>query len=150
MINKIKGLYSKYREPIDYLFWGVMTTVVSWGSYALFSLVFQSFLSTNLNVSLSNALSWVCAVLFAFITNKLFVFKSKSFERKVFLPEFAKFLGTRIATGVLEMVSVPLAVSLGLDGEMFGVEGMVAKVIISFTVVLLNYIFSKLFIFKKK
>ena len=89
MINKIKGLYSKYREPIDYLFWGVMTTVVSWGSYALFSLIFQSFLSTSLNVSLSNTLSWVCAVLFAFITNKLFVFRSKSFERKVFLPEFA-------------------------------------------------------------
>lgn len=160
MINKIKELYLKYREIVDYLFWGVMTTVVSWGSYTVFSLLFSLILNDriislgivefSLNVTISNTLSWICAVLFAFITNKLWVFRSKSFKKEVVMPEFTKFVGTRLATGILEMIAVPLAVALGMNQSLFGIEGMLAKVIISLIVVLLNYVFSKLFIFKSK
>ena len=158
-MKKIKELYLKYREIIDYLFWGVMTTAVSFVSYAVFALLFEGIFkesalpffgkSLSITVTVSNIFSWICAVLFAFITNKLFVFRSKSWRTKVVLPEFAKFLSARIATGVLEMVIVPLLVAVGLSASVFGVEGMVAKVIVSIAVIILNYIFSKLFIFKK-
>lgn len=101
-------------------------------------------------VLVSNILSWVCAFLFAFVTNKLWVFKSKSWKAEVCLPEFGKFFSARALTGVMEIVLVPLMVSLGLDQTIFGIEGMVAKVIVSVAVVILNYVFSKLFIFKSK
>ena len=63
--------------------------------------------------------------------------------------EFTKFLSARILTGVLEMAGVPLLVSLGLSVAIFGIEGAVAKIIVTIAVIILNYVFSKLFIFKK-
>ena len=160
MFGKIKELYLKKREIIDYLFWGVMTTLVSWISFSLFSIIFElfikkqtvSFLGIDLPVvvTLANVLSWVCAVVFAFFVNKLWVFRSKSFEKTIVLPEFFKFVSTRIATGIFEVVMVPLAVSLGLSQALFSIDGMVAKILVSVVVIVLNYIFSKLFVFKRK
>lgn len=146
----------KYKEVIAYLFWGVMTTLVSWGAYSVFASLFRNQINEfsiigmkiSVVVLVSNVLSWVCAVLFAFITNKLWVFQSKSWSRMVLLSEFSKFLTTRLLTGVLEIIMVPILVSIGLNQTIFGIEGMVAKVLVSVAVVLLNYIFSKLFIFK--
>ncbi|MDE6759070.1 MAG: GtrA family protein [Lachnospiraceae bacterium] len=146
----------KYKEIISYLFWGVMTTMVSWSSYSLFALLLKnqgtSFaimgVHTSMVVLVSNILSWICAVLFAFVTNKLWVFCSKSWEIKVFVPEFGKFISTRLVTGVLEIVLVPLLVGIGLNQTILGIEGMAAKVAVSVLIVVLNYIFSKIFIFK--
>ncbi len=146
----------QHREIVSYLFWGVMSTIVSWGTYSIFAVIFRNntavihFLSieTPYVVFVSNVLSWICAALFAFIVNKLWVFQSKSWKANVWLPEFWKFLSARIITGILEIVGVPLLVGLGLDQTILGIEGMVAKVIVSVLVVLLNYVFSKLFIFK--
>ncbi len=149
-MDKIKALISKYRELISYIFWGAMTTAVSFITYSLFTLLFTAFLETTAAVTIANALSWVCAVLFAFITNKLLVFNSKSFEKSVALPEFLKFLSSRIATGVIEMAGLPLLVLLGLGGELLGIEGLLAKLIINVVVIVLNYVFSKLLIFKNK
>ena len=149
-MNKIKELCTKYREVISYIFWGAMTTAVSFVTYSLFTLLFTAFLDTAAAVLIANILSWIFAVLFAFVTNKLWVFKSKSFEKSVVLPEFLKFLSSRIATGVIEMAGLPLLVLLGLGGEMFGIEGLVAKLIINVAVIVLNYVFSKLLVFKKK
>lgn len=154
----IKKYLKKYKEIISYLFWGVMTTVVSWVSYSIFVTALQSVAGTitllgmemSLSITIANALSWIVAVVFAYITNKLWVFNSKSFRLPVVLPEFGKFLSARIITGVLEIVAVPFLVAVGLSWTIFGVEGMVAKVIVSVAVVILNYVFSKLFIFKKK
>ncbi|MBQ2863413.1 MAG: GtrA family protein [Clostridia bacterium] len=150
-MNSIKELYKKYKEIVDYLFWGVMSTVVSWGTYALFSLVFGT-LSENvvLTTTLANALSIACAVAFAYVANKLWVFGSKSWAREVVVPELTKFLSARAVTAVIEMAGVPLLIALGLGMSVFGIDGMIAKVIVSVVVVLLNYIFSKLFIFKKE
>ena len=149
-MNKIKELCTKYREVISYIFWGAMTTAVSFVTYSLFTLLFTAFLDTAAAVLIANILSWIFAVLFAFVTNKLWVFKSKSFEKSVVLPEFLKFLSSRIATGVIEMAGLPLLVLLGLGGEMFGIEGLVAKLVINVAVIVLNYVFSKLLVFKKK
>lgn len=153
----MRKLIEKYREIISYLFWGVMTTVVSWGSYSLFSIVFvqnsRDVVLFNLNISMAvfwaNILSWICAVLFAFITNKLWVFHSKSWKTGTVVPEFGKFLSARLATGILEIVAVPFLVGLGLDQTIFGIEGVLAKIVVSVVVVIINYIFSKLFVFKK-
>ncbi len=146
---RLKELLNKYKEIISYVFWGVMTTAVSFITYSLFTLLFTAFLDTAAAIFISNGLSWVCAVLFAFITNKLWVFDSKSFEKAVVVPEFLKFLSSRIATGVLEMAGLPLLVYLGLGGALFGIEGLVAKIVINIIVIVLNYVFSKLLIFKK-
>ena len=142
MFKTLCKLYHTYKEAIDYLFWGGMTTVVSWGSYSIFVLLGAS-------VFWGNVLSWVCAVLFAFVTNKLWVFQSKSWAGDVLLPELGKFLSSRVATGVFEMVAVPALVALGLNQTIFGIDGMVSKVLVSVVVVILNYILSKLFVFKK-
>lgn len=157
-MEKIIALIKKYQEIISYLFWGGMTTIVSWGSYSLFAILFKNQISMieffgmemSVVVLVSNILSWVCAFLFAFVTNKLWVFESKSWKAEVCLPEFGKFFSARALTGILEIVLVPLLVSLGLDQTIFGIEGMVAKVVVSVAVVILNYVFSKLFIFKNK
>lgn len=137
-------------EIIAYLFWGGMTTVVSWGSYAIFSLILNRFLSDSVAITISNILSWVCAVAFAYVTNKIWVFNSRSWKFQVWWPEMIKFVLARLATGVLEMAAVPLAYKVGLDFPVFGIKGMGAKIIISVVVVILNYIFSKFLVFDKK
>jgi len=145
-MEKIRALVTKYWEVITYLFWGCMSTVVSWGSYSIFVFAFGTW---SYKVAAANFLSWLCAVLFAYVTNKLWVFNSKSWSLSVVLPEAAKFFSARIVTGIFEIISVPLFVKLGLDQTIFGIDGMVAKVLVSVVVVILNYVFSKLFIFKK-
>lgn len=145
------------KELISYLFWGVMTTVVSWGSYSLFIILFNGFdtslsafgKTVPLDVFFANVLSWICAVLFAFVTNKILVFNSKSWKKDIVVSESLKFLSSRIITGLFEIVAVPLLVMIGLDQTVFGIEGMAAKVLTSVVVVILNYVFSKIFVFKQ-
>lgn len=157
MIKQIKRYLEKYLEIILYLFWGGLTTVVNWGSYSLCILLLNKYNGLYFSIAevkfsgtivIANLISWVCAVLFAFITNKLWVFNSKSWNAKIAFPEFVKFVSTRLITGGMEMIAVPLLVALGVDQVLFGIDGGVAKVIVSIIVVLLNYISSKLFIFK--
>lgn len=149
MINRLCKLYRAYQEAVDYLFWGGMTTVVSWGTYSLFVLLLQGGMGESATVFWSNIGSWVCAVAFAFVTNKLWVFQSKSWAGSVVVGELTKFLSSRVATGVFEMVAVPALVAIGLNQTIFGIDGMVSKVLVSVAVVILNYILSKLFVFKK-
>lgn len=154
-MKQIIELLKRYREIISYLFWGVMTTIVSWFTYSLFVTLSGNNLGTihvlGLKISgpilIANILSWICACSFAFVVNKFFVFRSRSWKKDVWLPEFWKFLSARLFTGILEIVTVPLLVGLGLNQTILGVEGMIAKVGVSVAVVILNYVFSKLFIF---
>ena len=156
-MKKIWRQIEKYKEIISYLFWGVMTTLVSWFSYSLFALILRGQADsvmilgfrTSMVVLVSNILSWICAVSFAFVTNKIWVFHSRSWEAGVFMPELGKFISARLITGVLESVLVPLLVAVGLSQTIFEIEGMAAKVVVSVLIVVLNYIFSKLFIFKR-
>lgn len=147
----IKRMFFKYKEIIMYLIFGVLTTVVSWGSYAIFEKAFkEAIIDTNVLVAVANVLSWVVAVLFAYITNKLFVFESKSFRPTVVFKEIGLFVGSRLISGAVEWIGVPFLVWVGLNQTIFGVEGMVAKVLVSVIVVILNYILSKLIVFKKE
>lgn len=139
------------KEVFMYLVFGVLTTVVSWASYALFVKAMGNISdSDNLVINVSNVLSWIAAVLFAFVTNKLWVFDSKSWKGSVVLRELGSFVVARLATGCIEWVGVPLLVKVGVDQVILGTEGMLAKIIASVLVVIINYFFSKLLIFKKK
>ena len=149
----IKKLWDKFHEIIMYLIFGVATTVVSWVTFALFTKIVPtiSFLGITIEHTTSaNVLSWVCAVIFAYVTNKLWVFDSKSWNLKLVAKELGLFVSSRLATGVIEWVGLPLLIKFGVDQAILGIEGMLAKIIVSVIVVILNYVFSKLFIFKDK
>lgn len=140
----IKLFFKTHREIIMYLIFGVATTIVSWGTYDIFVALL------NMTVKTGNILSWVCAVLFAFVTNKFFVFKSSDLDLKTLIPEFSTFISSRLLTGVIEILGVPLLVRIGLSQALLGAEGMLAKIVVSVVVVILNYVFSKLVVFKKE
>ncbi len=143
----IKELYddmmSKHREGISYLIFGGFTTIISWVSYALFVFL-------GIDINLSNVLSWVCGVSFAFVTNKWFVFLSKSLEPKTVVREFGSFVGSRIVTGVIAMVLFPILYGLGLNQSLLGVDGFLSKIVTSIIEIVLNWILSKYLVFTAK
>lgn len=140
MINLLK----KYREQIMYLIFGVATTVVNWIVYVTMQKVFHA------EMTVSNAVAWVIAVLFAYVTNKLFVFESKSWKPLVVVREALAFVGARVLTGLFETFIPTLLFKIGLNQAVFGIEGFAAKAVTSIVVIVLNYVFSKLFVFRKK
>ncbi len=153
----MKEFLKKYKEVITYIIFGVLTTLVSWGSYA----VFVNLLS--MKVFTGNLLSWICAVAFAYITNKLWVFDSKSWNAGVVVKEIISFIASRGVTGVIEIVCVPLLAKTGFDNIFYNIlekmnisigilftDGIYSKIVLAVIVVILNYFFSKFLIFKKK
>ena len=143
LMDIIRKVISK--EVISYLFFGVLTTVVN---FVIFGLC------DSLNVLVANAIAWVGAVVFAFVTNKLFVFESKSWKPNVLVKELPTFVGARLLTLGLEEAGLLVLIEwLHLDTVLtlpfIGGE-MIIKIIISVAVVVLNYVFSKVLIFKKK
>lgn len=152
IMNTIKELFIKYKEIIMYLIMGVATTVVNWGVYAVaISLIRSDTIAFGfeIDVLISNIISWILAVIFAYVTNKIFVFESYSWKLNFIMKEFTLFVSARLLTGIIEVLGVSFLVGLGLDQTVFGLKGMVSKVLVSIIVVILNYVFSKLFIFKK-
>ena len=141
MKETLKDLTVRYGEGIRYILFGLLTVLVSWGSYALFV--------QFIDPVISNALSWFFAVVFAFFVNKVFVFLSKSWEPKLVLRELSQFFGARIVTGVISILLFPVLIWIGLDQSLFGIEAMWARGITSFVEIALNYVFSKFMIFKK-
>lgn len=133
----LSSLYNKYKEIINYLIFGGLTTLVSIGTYAIFTKIF------NIDYLISNILSWIIAVLFAFITNKLFVFESKSKDKKLVSKEITNFFFFRIVSLGIEMVIMYTFVDL------LSINDLITKVIAQVIVILSNYIFSKVFVFKK-
>ncbi|MBP3873361.1 MAG: GtrA family protein [Lachnospiraceae bacterium] len=141
-MDTIKNLYTKYRELIVYFITGVLTTLVNWASYAVLVRM------AGWSVAASNTAAWIIAVIFAYVTNKLWVFRSYSWKIGFVLREAALFIGARILTGIFEIVSVPFLVNIGLSQPLFGVKGMWAKILVSVAVMVLNYVFSKLIVFR--
>ena len=139
----IKKLLGQYRELIVYFITGVLTTLVNWAVYALCVEMI------GWSVAVSNAVAWIVAVIFAYITNKLWVFRSFNWDVGFVLREAFLFVSARILTGIFEIVSVPLLVRIGLGQSFFGVKGMWAKILVSVVVMILNYVFSKLIVFRK-
>ena len=151
-MKTIKNLIIKYKELIIYGIFGVGTTVVNFASYKLFNII----LGDDLYL-VSNVIAWFICIIFAFVTNKIFVFKSKSWSLETLLKEGSSFFASRIASFVIEeaglfaLVDIVGMKDMTFDLTIITISGdMVAKIIIGVIVVILNYIFSKFVIFRKK
>ena len=138
MIEKLRSLIEKYWDVLSYLFFGVLTTVVN---YLIYLPVYNF---CGLSAALSNMIAWVGAVIFAFLTNKPFVFRSHDWSAKTVVPELTKFVSCRIASGVLETVILFAAVDL------LGWNGNIWKLVTQVLVIIINYVGSKLLVFRKK
>ncbi len=152
MINTIKLLLIKYKELITYGIFGVATTVVNFAAFKLANVV----LGEELYL-LSNVIAWVISVVFAYITNKLWVFESKSLKFNVVMKELLSFFAARGFSFIIEELGLYLLVDIAKLSDYtltlfaFGISGtMIAKVIVGVVVVIINYFFSKMFIFRKK
>lgn len=128
----------KHRQLLRYLFWGVMTTLVNYGAYLLCTDVL------HLHYLWSNILSWVTAVLFAFLVNKRFVFDSGDWRAVTAAWELFRFAGLRVASGAAETVLLWLFV------DACSLPDAPVKIGVSVLTVILNYVFSKCFVFGRK
>lgn len=138
MIDFILGLIKKYRSVITYGVFGVLTTVIN---IVIYNLCYNSVGMSN---TLSNVMAWIVAVTFAYLTNKVWVFESTSWKWEVLKREVMAFISCRLATGVLDIVIMFICV------DVLGMHALFMKVISNVLVIVLNYVFSKLVIFKKK
>lgn len=143
--------YIKNKSVLLYLFFGGLTTLVSILTFWLAELfirsdfnvfIFGSMYSTK--VVLSNAISWICAVLFAFFTNRIWVFNSPTDSWTGFFKQMAAFFGGRFATFLLETVMLVVFVSILNFNE------MLMKIIAQLVVLVSNYVISKLIVFRKR
>ena len=134
---KLYKLVLGSKEIILYLIFGVLTTLMNILSYLLLSRVF------SIDMYLSNIFAWIISVLFAFVTNKSFVFESKDRNRKIVLREMLTFFGCRLLSLGIDMLSMYAMVTLLKWDDFIG------KIIANIIVVILNYLFSKMFVFRK-
>ena len=141
MIEKIKALWIKYEEIIAYLIVGGLTTVVSWAAKFLanFLLFDNTMYPTPFQNIVLSVINWTAGVIFAYFTNRKFVFKSKA----PMLSEAPKFVLSRVSTLILDMVVMQVLTAVG-------VNLLIATVISAVLVIIGNYVFSKLFVFNKK
>lgn len=139
-MKRLKELYLKYEEIINYLFIGGCTTLISLLVYYL--CVFTVFDPDKpLLLQCANILSWIIAVAFAYIANRKVVFKSKNKNVK---GEVSKFLGARIVTLLIDMLFMWLTVSV------LHLNDKIMKIVSNVIIIILNYVFSKLFVFVKE
>lgn len=119
-----------------YLIFGVLTTLVNIISFYIMD-------KCNINLYVNNTVAWILSVLFAYITNKLFVFESKSMEPKVVIKEGLSFFGFRLISYFMDMLCMFIMINI------FSIQKMISKIVGNVIVIIANYIFSKLFIFRR-
>lgn len=134
---EMSGLLQKSKPIILYGIFGILTTLVNVAVYYLF---YERVGLSNLT---STVVAWFFAVLFAFVTNKIFVFDSKSWKYQMVVSEVLKFFGCRLGTGCIEVGMMVLFV------DMLHFSGTIMKLITNCIVIVLNYVLSKLIIFRK-
>lgn len=132
------GIYKEHEEGINYLIFGFLAFVLNYVLYFVFSSMM------HMHYMLATAISWVLTVVFAYWTNRTFVFKSKNKDVQSLWKEFTAFIGARVATEVLELVLMFLMVDVAGINEYF------SKLVCQVLVIVANYFLSKLWIFKEK
>ena len=141
-MEKIKELFKKLftKEIIMYLIFGVLTTIVS---LAVYYACVWTFLNPNnaVQLQIANIISWVAGVAFAYVTNRKFVFESKESNK---IKEATKFVSSRVVTLLLDMAI------MGLGVTVLHFNDKIMKIISQVVVIVANYVFSKIFVFKKK
>lgn len=136
-MKKLLDYYRKYYSILVYIFFGVLTTYVNFTIYILFSKIFL------INIILSNITAWFGAVIFAFFTNRKFVFKSEASYYQHILKEFILFVLSRVLSGGLETLMLYIMVNC------LNMNDLIVKVIAAVIVIIFNYVFSKFIIFNK-
>ena len=136
----IKNLYIKYKEIINYLIFGILTTIVSLVTYYILVL---TILNPNnpIQLQIANIISWITCVTFAYITNRKYVFNSTNNN---ILKEIIKFYSSRLTTLFLEIIIMYIFVTK------LNFNDKIIKIIAQITIILLNYIISKILVFKKQ
>ena len=129
--------YEKSKEIIKYLIFGVLTTVVNYISYVMCAKLFK------IDVVISTGVAWLLSVLFAYVTNKIYVFESKINRKSEILREILSFFGLRALSGVWDVAIMYVSVNL------MGLNDLIMKLVSNVIIIVLNYVFSKIFIFKK-
>lgn len=149
MLQKLTALYKKYAEVINYLFFGVLATALNIVLYAVFQLLF-GYEAAN---SWGNVLNNIICILFAYWTNRTWVFTSKT-HGKAALAEFGKFVSCRLLTLVVDTAIMFVGGNvIGpaiIPAAWLSLWGLAVKVGANVVVVILNYVFSKLIVFRKK
>ena len=123
------------KETFLYLIFGILTTIINIVSFFLFNKLFD--------YKLSNIIAFILAIIFAYITNKKYVFESKKEEKIEIIKEFIFFIGSRLFTFIIDM----LLMILFIEGLFMNV--LISKIIVNVVVIILNYILSKKLVFKK-
>ena len=134
----LENLLKKYKSFLMYGIFGVLTTIVNLVVYNL------CYYKAGINNTVSNVIAWILAVAFAYITNKLWVFESKSWKMSVLRREVTAFVSCRLATGIMDILIMYICV------DILGWHAMLMKLASNVLVIIVNYIFSKLIIFKKR
>lgn len=137
-MKKIKELYLKYKEIINYIIFGGLTTVTNFVVYFICTKLF------SIDEVISNGIAWFLSVLFAYITNKIFVFESKKNGFKEIIVEMSSFFLARVLSGICCDVG-----TFALMVKVFAINDVIAKIVTQIMVIVMNYVLSKLVIFKK-
>lgn len=143
VFRSVRPLYVKHKSVLLYIFFGGLTTFVSIGSFALCNMAMESWLDEVLASLLANIFSWVAAVSFAYVTNRIWVFPSQ--EKGIgMLREIGAFFGGRLATLALEEGILYVGITLAT------MDALWVKLLAQVVVLVLNYVISKLLVFRKK
>lgn len=143
-LGKLADIYEEHKEGMRYLIFGVLTTLVNILVAAVTYYVILAKLTEELKVNLSTIIAIIVAWIFAYVTNKLYVFDSKTSNLKELLKEIISFVSCRFITAVIEVVLMNLLVTK------WGLNYMLMKIFVSIIVIILNFVFSKLLIFKNQ
>lgn len=138
ILKPIINIYDKYKEGILYLIFGGLTTVLNIVSYTLLANLL------NINYMVSNVIAWILSVIFAYVTNKIYVFESKTNTKSELIKEITSFFIARILSLLLDMAVMFIGISL------LGINDVVIKILSNVFVIIANYFMSKIFIFKNK
>lgn len=143
-LKALASWYRKHQEGMRYLVFGALSTVVNIAVYSIFSaILLKGMANETLKVNISEIVAFIAAVIFAYITNKLYVFNSKTNGIKELAREIGSFLGCRIFTEIISILMMNAAVWLSIND-------ILMKVISNIVVIILNFVFSKILIFKGK
>ena len=137
-MEKLKALYTRYQDVIPYLFFGVCTTLVNMAAYAVAAY------PLGLSVTASTVIAWILAVLFAYVTNRRWVFHSEARTASEIGREIVSFFSCRLATGLVDLGCMFLFV------DVLRCNDLIIKALDNVLVVVLNYVASKLLIFRKR
>ena len=137
-MKQLLEIYRRHREGISYLFWGVVTTVINYAAYFLCTR------ALGIHYLASDVIAWIVSVVFAYVVNKLFVFRKKDWAARVVAKEFLQFVSGRVASGVLEFIIMAVFI------DSLGCPDAIVKIVANVVVVIVNYFFSKFLVFREK